>query len=404
MFDHPQPGEPPDESPRITPRENAPPLAQPREQSSGGGSLPWLIALLLVLLAVLVVPYVAQRIQYAITRGDQLAKRDVALAVLEKTDESEDRLSAVVKVVAPSVVGINTLQTVRGSLLDEWAGIGPRRALGEGSGVIVDDEGYIITNFHVVRGASEVAVQLADGRVISDVTAVGADPYTDLAVLKINAPELVAAKWGDSDDLDVGSQVLAIGNPYGLARTVTYGIVSAKDRQAPGLTRTQDFLQTDAAVNPGNSGGPLVNLDAEIVGINTAIYGEAYRGISFAIPSKIARDVYEKLRQTGRISRGWLGIEMEDVTPQMAEQLGLKQPRGVAVMSVVEGSPADDAGIRRGDVIVAWNGEPVEDHLFLSRAVAGMKPGTQATATIMRGERKREVTLEIGERPMDFGQ
>ncbi len=363
------------------------------------GTLPWMVLLLIVLITLLVLPYLAEKIQYSLTRGEQLAKRDVALMTLAGMPETNSRFSVVANAVAPSVVGINTV--VGGSFRDEWSGLSPR-ARGEGSGVIVDPDGYIITNFHVVNQATGVTVQLADGREIKDVRVVGKDPYTDLAVLKIEASDLVAAKWGDSGEIQVGDEVLAIGNPYGLVRTVTSGIVSATQRLAPGVRQTQEFLQTDAAINPGNSGGPLVNLRGEVVGINTAIYGQAYQGISFAIPSQVASQIYRQLKETGQIVRGWLGVQMVDVTAQIADRVGLDRPRGVFVMEAVPDSPAAEAGIRRGDVILRWNGAEITSFLDLSRQVAGTEIGKRVPVLIFRNGREIEVEVEVAERPPEF--
>jgi len=236
------------------------------------------------------------------------------------------------------------------------------------------------------------------------VQVVGADPPTDIAVLKIEASGLTAAPWGDSDELQVGAPVLAVGNPFGLERTVTAGIISAKDRRGVvGNVGYQDFLQTDAAVNPGNSGGPLVNMSGEVVGINTAIYGRAYQGISFAIPSRMARDVYDQLKATGKITqRGWLGIEMTPVTPQLAEQLNLNTIEGGLVAAVIEGSPAERAGIKPGDLIVRWNADPINEPGDLSLAVARTKPNTKAEVTVLRDGKEEKLTVEVGSRPLEI--
>ena len=256
----------------------------------------------------LVAPYLAERVQYAITRGDQRAKAEVARRSSRALPEAVNRFRLAAKAVAPCVVGVKTVQYVgRRVPGDEWSANPLLRAEGEGSGVVVDAAGYILTNYHVIENAAQVEVQLADGRSERNVTVVGADPLTDLAVLKVNDGKLLAAPWGDSDQLEVGDQVIAVGNPYGLTRTVTAGIVSAKDRREATDRGYQDYLQTDAAVNPGNSGGPLVNIKGQVVGINTAIYGRAYQGISFAIPSRLAHEVYNRLRTEGKTrGAGWV--------------------------------------------------------------------------------------------------
>jgi len=258
----------------------------------------------------------------------------------------------------------------------------------------------------VVDQASRVDVELSDGRTVENVRVVGADPYTDLALLKIDAGPLVAAAWGDSDQLEVGDEVLAVGNPFGLARTVTAGIISAKDRSTETRAGFHEFLQTDAAVNPGNSGGPLLNLKGEVVGINTAIVGDTYRGVSFAIPSRLAREVYEKLVAAGKIPRGWLGVEMamHDLTEDEARDLGLDEVRGVVVHRVVADSPAEQAGIQAQDVIVEWNGLEISSPVDLSRAVARTNVGSEAAVVLIRRGRQRELIVEVGERPVQLEQ
>ncbi|NUQ64542.1 MAG: trypsin-like peptidase domain-containing protein, partial [Pirellulales bacterium] len=321
MEEHPLPPETPHEPPEPPRREAVHPakgVSSPR--------LPLMLAFLVVLIGLLISPYLAEQIQYGLTRGRERARAEVARGELADSPDVASRYTLVAQAIAPSVVGIDTVRVVESR--DEMAYLFHQpqlRAEGEGSGVIVDKAGYIITNYHVVDGATEASVKLSDGRVIRDVELVGTDPQTDIAVLRINASGLTAAPWGDSDELQVGAPVLAVGNPFGLERTVTAGIISAKERRGVvGNIGYQDFIQTDAAVNPGNSGGPLVNMKAEVVGINTAIYGRAYQGISFAIPSRLAHEVYDQLKATGKITeRGWLGIQMAPITPELAEQFHL---------------------------------------------------------------------------------
>ena len=358
----------------------------------------WLLA---ALIAVLLLPSVAERLQFAITRGQERAKAEVAKELLADLPEGVGRLAVVAKSIEPSVVGIETVQIVRQrGFSDEYSQLFPQS--GEGSGVIVDEAGYIVTNSHVIDRAAQLTVKLSDGRTIRNAKLVGADPLADLAVLKIDAEGLTAAPWGDSNRLEVGDEVLAVGNPYGLARTVTSGIISAKDR--PGVVGSLGhlgFLQTDAAVNPGNSGGPLVNLRGEVVGINTAIFGRSYQGISFAIPSKVAQEVYQRLRETGKVApRGWLGVAMRDVTDQIAEQYDLEEVRGVQVTAVVTGSPAEDAGIEPGDVILQWNGQKIDQLRDLSLAVVRTEVGSEATVVLLRAGRKVEIAVTVGERPL----
>jgi serine protease Do len=369
---------------------------RPRASSPRLTALAWLLMLLILLL---ILPHVAERIQFGITRGQQRAKAEVAQVVLENAPDSPSRFAWVAKRVEPSVVGIETARLVAArSWRDEASYLFPQT--GEGSGVIVDEAGYVVTNYHVIDGADAVAVKLADGRTVKDVTVVGADPPADLAVLKIAATGLVAAPWGRSEGLEVGDEVLAIGNPFRFYRTVTAGIISAKGRYGLGQLTHQEFLQTDAAINPGNSGGPLVNMRGEIVGINTAIYGETYRGIGFAIPSDMAHETYKQLRASGRVKpRGWLGVQMLEVTDAIASELGLEEPTGVLVGGVVRGSPADRAGIVAGDVILQWNAEPIRSRSDLSLAVVRTPVGSEATIEILRDGKLLEKTLTVGERP-----
>jgi len=383
------------------------PSESSRTASSGGG-LSKAIWVLLILLLVLLLPYIAEQTQYHITRGKQRAEADAARAELVEPPDFANVYSRVVDVIEPSVVGVKTTRVVRGRA-DELSHLFGRtplyQAKGEGSGVIVDEAGYVLTNFHVINQASEVVVELADGRTIRDVSIVGADPLTDVAVLKIGAGDLDAARWGDSEALEVGAPVVAVGNPFGLERTVTAGIISAKGRR--GIVENlsyQDFLQTDAAVNPGNSGGPLVNLRGEVVGINTAIVGPRYQGVSFAIPSKLARDVYQRLKTTGHVARGWLGVLLQELNEQLAERLGLEEPRGALVTNVLPDSPAAKAGIEPGDVILRWNDEPVADPTELAMAVARTKIGAAVSVTLIRDGREQTLEVTVTERPPSVQQ
>ncbi len=389
------------------------PPRQPAPCGSGASQspnrLPWLLFFLLLAVAVLLVPYTAEQVQFAITRGRARAEAEVARVQLTEFPEHVSRYRIVAKAVEPSVVGIETSRAVIPAREAELSGLfGDRFPRyppdGKGSGVIVDEQGYIITNFHVIDKASEVTVKLSDGRTVGNVTVVGVDPLSDIAVLKVQARGLVAAPWGDSERLEVGDPVLAVGSPYGLAQTVTAGIVSAKGRQ--GVVQDinyQDFVQTDAAVNPGNSGGPLVNLKGEVVGINTAIYGETYQGISFAIPSQIARDVYQKLRDTGTVARGWLGVALQSLDETLADRFGLEGTKGALVTDVVSNSPAAAAAIRPGDVIVEWNGKPVSDPAALSFAVAGTRIGSKATITLIRNGKRLQIAVTVADRPPHVG-
>ena len=270
----------------------------------------------------------------------------------------------------------------------------PRR--GSGSGFIIRNDGLIITNNHVVEGATDITVNLPDEREYA-ATILGRDPKTDLAVLKIEAgAPLPAARLGDSADLRVGDWVMAIGNPFGLSNTVTAGIVSAKGRTI-GAGPYDDFIQTDASINPGNSGGPLFDAKGRVVGINTAIYGSGGGniGIGFAIPINLAKQLVPDLETKGRVTRGWLGVTIQDVTEDLAESLDLDESRGALVADVRKGSPADNGGLQRGDVIVAYDGRKVEDNADLPLLVANTPVGKKVPVEIVRNGRSRTLRIEI---------
>jgi len=256
---------------------------------------------------------------------------------------------------------------------------------GAGSGVIVSGDGYVLTNNHVVEGAKEITVTLPDKREYPG-TVVGLDPQTDLAVIKVGATDLPFVQWGDSSQLQVGEYVLAVGNPFGLNSTVTLGIVSALGRGGMGITQYEDFIQTDAAINPGNSGGALVNTQGELVGINTAIFSRSggYQGVGFAVPTKLAKPVFSSLVKTGSVVRGFLGVGIQAVTPDLAASFQLDKAQGALVTNVMSGSPADQAGIQRGDVIVEYEGQAVVDPRTLQGQVVGTVVGNQISLVVMR--------------------
>ena len=260
---------------------------------------------------------------------------------------------------------------------------------GAGSGVIVSADGYVLTNNHVVEGAREITVTLPDKREYPG-TVVGLDPQTDLAVIKVGATDLPFVQWGDSSQLQVGEYVLAVGNPFGLNSTVTLGIVSALGRGGMGITQYEDFIQTDAAINPGNSGGALVNTQGELVGINTAIFSRSggYQGVGFAVPTKLAKPVYASLIKTGSVVRGFLGVGIQAVTPDLAASFQLDKAQGALVTNVMPDSPADQAGIQRGDVIVEYEGEAVVDPRTLQGQVVGTVVGNQISLVVMREGKK----------------
>lgn len=278
-----------------------------------------------------------------------------------------------------------------------------RRQGGMGSGVIVSDDGYIITNNHVVENADEIEVLLGDKRKFS-ATLVGTDPKTDLAVIKIKASQLSVLPWGNSGNLQVGEMVMAVGNPFGLNQTVTLGIISAVGRANMGIVDYEDFIQTDAAINPGNSGGALVNLRGELIGINTAIFSRSggYMGIGFAIPSNMVKNVMTSLRTHGKVVRGWLGVNIQEITHDLAKQFEAANNRGALVTDVVDGSPAEKAKFKRGDIIIQYNGTPIKDPTHLRTLVSSTPPDTNVTFTVFRDKQKKEITVHIEEMPQDL--
>ena len=276
---------------------------------------------------------------------------------------------------------------------------GMPRQHGVGSGVIITKDGYILTNNHVAENAADIKVLLNDGRELT-AKLVGRDPMTDIAVLKIDATDLPAIEVADSDAIEVGDIVLAVGNPFGLGQTVTMGMVSAKGRATLGLDY-EDFIQTDAAINPGNSGGALVDAEGRLVGINTAILSRSggNQGIGFAVPSNLAQHVMDSLRKEGRVVRGFMGVAIQDVTPALAKQFNLPSNTGALVSDITAGSPADKAGLQSGDVILKFQGKSVRDSRQLKLKVAEIAPGTKATATVLRDGHEKNIEITLKELP-----
>jgi serine protease Do len=351
--------------------------------------------------------------------------RTMALAVDDKPINREGKFGVsfapVVKKVSPSVVKISIL--IKGKEVsapswpgfddpffrrffgDEFGGRGGRRTYrtppqhGVGSGVIVTKDGYILTNNHVVDDADEVKVTLQDGReLIAKV--IGKDPKSDVAVVKVDSKDLPFLQVADSDKIEVGDIVLAVGNPFGIGQTVTMGMVSATGRATLGLDY-EDFIQTDAAINPGNSGGALVDAEGRLIGINTAILSRSggNQGIGFAIPSNLARDVMESLVKEGKVTRGYLGVMIQDVTPSLAKEFNLKETKGALVGDVVPNGPADKAGFKSGDIVVEFNGKPVEDSRHFKLAVARAKPGDKVAAKVLREGSTKSLTVAVKELP-----
>jgi serine protease DegQ len=317
------------------------------------------------------------------------------------------------KKAVPAVVHIFTSQEVKGPrhpfmndpifrhFFGDRFGEESQRRSGLGSGVVVSPEGYILTNFHVIDGADEIEVAHNDGRKYK-ARVVGSDPESDLAVLRIPADhKLPVIAFGNSDSLRVGDIVLAVGNPFGVGQTVTSGIVSALGRSHLGINTFENFIQTDAAINPGNSGGALVDANGSLVGINTAIYSQSggSMGIGFAIPVSLARNVMEQIVKTGGVTRGWVGIEVQELTPELAESFKLGSTDGALIAGVMRGSPAEKAGIKPGDVLVKVGGKNVKDAQVMLELIAALQPGSSSRFSLKRDGRDLAVDITIGKRP-----
>jgi Do/DeqQ family serine protease len=315
---------------------------------------------------------------------------------------TQKAFSTVAKKVTPSVVNISTIskkKTVQpffenSPFFDDFFnGRQSRRDRSLGSGFIISKDGIIVTNDHVVRDAESIQVKLSNDKVY-DARIIGGDRKTDIAVIKINATDLPVSVLGDSDKLEVGQWAIAIGNPFGLDRTMTVGVVSATGRSNVGIETYENFIQTDASINPGNSGGPLLNVYGEVIGINTAIVA-AGQGIGFAIPVNMAKPIFTQLISKGSVSRGWMGVSIQPVTEELANSFGLSKAGGALVNGVAKGSPADKAGIRQGDVIVSFNGVEVKDSSHLQRIVAESAIGKPSKLTVYRDGKALDLTITL---------
>ncbi len=311
----------------------------------------------------------------------------------------------------PAVVNIFTSKASRrpphpfgdDPLFRRFFGDGPGmddRQLSLGSGVIVSPEGYILTNNHVIESAAQIEIALADGRKVPG-KLVGTDPETDLAVLKGDLRGLPAITLGKLDNAKVGDVVLAIGNPFGVGQTVTMGIVSALGRNHLGINTFENFIQTDAAINPGNSGGALVDINGHLLGINTAIYSRSggSLGIGFAIPVSTVKTVMESIIRNGQVVRGWIGVEPQDITPELADSFGLQKSSGTIIAGVLKGGPADKAGVRPGDILLAVGGQPVTDTVAMLNLVAQLTPGEKVDLVVLRKSQETHLSVVVGRRP-----
>jgi len=344
-------------------------------------------------------------------------------------DRASKAFSSVVKKAGPAVVHVGVEKSVTGKNLGQFPSdlfndpfferfFGPEfrhprtnprqdkrsfKQQAAGSGFIISSDGFILTNNHVVGEADKITVRLADKREFP-AKIVGTDPQSDVAIIKIEGKDLPTLPLGNSDTLEVGEWVIAIGSPFELNQTVTVGIVSAKGRNRMGITDYENFIQTDAAINPGNSGGPLLNIHGEAVGMNTAIFSRSggYMGIGFAIPINMAKSIEQQLRNTGKVTRGWLGILIQDVNEDLAKSFGLKESGGALISEVTEGSPAQKSGLLQGDIIVSINETPITDVADLRNRIAMFAPNTELNLRILRDGREKELVVRVGEQPADM--
>jgi serine protease Do len=376
----------------------------------------WLLTIVLLVIITLAFVYVKGQVIPERTSMDASKQNAKTVAFTGNLPS----FSQLVNHVKPTIVNISTTTVISGpdmqdrfmgpvnpfkdffgeDLFDKFFGNSPKRELKQkslGSGFVIDREGYILTNNHVVEKATSIKVKLSDEKEY-DAKIIGRDPKTDIALIKIDVNhELPSATFGDSDKLEVGDWVVAIGNPFGLEHTVTAGIVSAKGRVI-GAGPYDDFIQTDASINPGNSGGPLLNLKGEVVGINTAIVSGG-QGIGFAIPINVVQDLLPQLKSKGKIARGWLGVVIQKITPEIAKSFNLKETEGALVSDVMEDGPAEKAGIKRGDVIASFNGKKIKDNEMLPRLVAATEIGKKIKVEIIRDGKPMGIEIVIGELP-----
>lgn len=378
---------------------------QPRRSDPVRHGLVMLVTVLAMLAtARFVLPGIVEEIRYAQHRGQLRAEFEVAGEGLKNV--SLDTLSQAYQMVnaaaGPSVVHIDITRNAHENVSQTEAPGAPSILISDqGSGVVVDADGYILTNRHVVATSDEISVTLSDGRTVTAMV-VGTDELTDLAVLKVNAKNLIPIPWGDSERIRVGSPVWAIGSPFGLDRTVTFGILSGKHRVVRAKDRYQDFMQSDVAVNPGNSGGPLVDSRGTLIGINTAIVGDTYQGVSFAIPSGIAKKIYLQLRETGSIERGWLGVHLGEVPNDMLTSDD-HRIRGAMILALVdERSGAAKAGLQAGDMVIQLDGERIRDVDHLMLLIGNAMAGNRIKLSVIRDAEELQFEILLGRRPNNF--
>jgi serine protease Do len=358
-----------------------------------------LVILASLLACLAAAPFFSRVFAYQVRMGQMQAEYETATTALGEMAPQlkafEEASRSIARKAGPSVVSINKLTLSRG---------GRTMFQGIGSGFIVDPEGYVITNYHVIKLAERLIVRFSNGE-SSDASVVGGDERTDLAVLKIDGGNLPALEWADSDELQMGDLVWAVGSPFGLENSITFGIVSATGRRRDsGITDDiyQEFFQSDVAINPGNSGGPMVNLAGKVVGVNTMIVGDSYAGVSLSIPSRVARDHYEQIREKGFVERGFLGIDPSAPSVTLQKQLGLERGVGVAINNLRNNTPAFEAGLKNNDVILQWNDHKAIDPNILSQRIAATEVGSEAKVRVRRMENgapvDKDLTVRVGRR------
>ena len=398
----------PTSSPSVSSAERIP---SSRSESSGAGAIGQTLFFLFAMASMLGVarfamPTIVEEARYAWHRGELRAKYEASGDGLKNVSLSalSQAYQMVTHQVGPSVVHIEVNRasneaTARiANRLGGGVSDGSQSIADQGSGVVIDADGYVMTNYHVIAEGDRISVALSDGRRMP-AKIVGTDELTDLALLKIDADRLIPITWADSDLCEVGSPVWAVGSPFGLDHTVTFGILSGKNRVVKASSRYQDFMQSDAAINPGNSGGPLVDDSGHLIGINTAIVGDSFRGVSFSIPSNVVKSVYERLKQSGRVDRGWLGLGLEEVSDE--QFVGEDYRVRGAIITGVTGvdSPAARGGAQAGDVILRLDNQPIKDVGHLMRMAGNLAAGTRVVLDVRRDDELVALNITVGSRP-----
>lgn len=384
-----------------------PATSEHRSSGAFGQTVFFLVALVAMLgSARFVMPVIVEEARYAWYRGELRARHEASGDGLKNVSLGalSEAYQMVTQHVGPSVVHIDVSRDAHEAHARNTNLLGSRPSepfdllADQGSGVVIDVEGFVMTNYHVIAEGSKITVGLSDGRRVP-ARVVGTDPLTDLALLKIDADRLIPMRWGDSDQCLVGSPVWAVGSPFGLDRTVTFGILSGKHRVVKASSHYQDFMQSDAAVNPGNSGGPLVDANGELVGINTAIVGDTFRGVSFSIPSNVAKEVYQRLKANGRFDRGWLGITLEEVPDELVSGDDFLTRGALVTGFAGSDSPAARDGVQVGDIILRLDQASIKDMGHLMRLAGNLVAGKRIVLDLLRGKERLAIELTVGDRP-----